>query len=59
MASDDKDRRFFLHLINEIVKYANDNRMNADDTIKTVAKWLIVFTDIATLNNYKDYEEGE
>lgn len=54
-----KDRKFLLHIINEIAKYSNEQGYEVDDTIDTVADWLKAMREIATFNNLKgDWEDG-
>lgn len=51
------DKKFLLHIINEIAKYANENDMDVDETVDTVAEWLSGMRQIATFKNLKgDWE---
>ena len=54
-----KDRKFLLHIINEIAKYAKEQGYEVDDTIDSVSDWLKAMRKIATFNNLKgDWEDG-
>lgn len=41
MDSFDKDKKFLIEVIGKIVNYANDNGMEPDETIKTIAENMI------------------
>lgn len=53
MTNDDLDRRFLLHIIDEIAKYANKHGMEIDDTIGKIADCLLLLLQVSTFNNLK------
>lgn len=54
-AEREQDKKFLKHIIVEIVEYARCVGQEPDDTLKTVAEWILSLLQIATFNGM----EGE
>ena len=53
-AEREQDIKFLVHIIFEIRDYARSVGQEPDDTLKTVANWILAMLEIATFNG-----EGE
>ena len=47
------DYKFMTKIISDICNYAVTNGMEPDDTIKTIAKNLLIVLKISTFNHWK------
>ena len=48
-----KDIKFLTDIISDICKYANDNGMEPDETLKTLCENILALLEISTFNNMK------
>lgn len=49
----ESDKKFLVHLIAEICNYAIKNHMKPDDTLLSVANWIISMCEVSTFNGWK------
>ena len=49
----EQDINFFTNIIDQICKYANDNDMTPDETLRTVSENILALLEISTFNNMK------
>lgn len=47
------DEIFLLHIITEICDYAVENKMEPNDTLKTISENILSMLKISTFNNWK------
>lgn len=47
------DEIFLLHIITEICDYAVENKMEPNDTLKTISENILAMLKISTFNNWK------
>lgn len=51
------DESFMAHLISEICDYAVRNKMEPNDTMRTICNNLLTILDISAFNGWKEMDE--
>ena len=47
-----KDSEFMTHIFSEICDYAVENKMEPNDTMRTIAENILAVLEISTFNNW-------
>lgn len=55
---EDKDAKFLTHIIQEICAYANQEGIEQNETMRTVANGILSLLEIATFNENKGEEQN-
>lgn len=54
VAEHEQDEKFLTHILMEIREYAKSHGQVPDETLKTIAEWILGLLQIATFNDKKE-----